>query len=145
MWKATQELYHHGVKGMKWGIRNEDEENKYLREKTNQIAKAEIAKDYVDLYRSSPNSKVLLPSDEHKQISNYLHNGKKAVDELVEVYGDITIDRLSMDDGYDYIRTLAKSKFSNKVIQTMDIIGTTQNKKATIYTQDKNGNIVKAK
>lgn len=25
MWKATQELYHHGVKGQKWGIRKEEE------------------------------------------------------------------------------------------------------------------------
>lgn len=129
-------LVHHGIKGQKWGIRryqNEDgsltEEGKKRYSEIVGYAK-DIGKVHAELERQTreltdgvPKGTQILVPPEVRQNYKYLFEDFLSKTKIAnKTIGEVTSDVVTMDDGYDYIRTLIHDKKLNGAIEYMTLI-----------------------
>lgn len=136
-------IAHHGIKGQKWGVRrfqNEDGtrtpagEKRY--KKTVRDAKtladrhASVEKMNRELTANVPKGAQILVSPETKV------EFKKRIDAFVDSstafnkkYGEAISDIVTMDDGYDYVRSMIRDDRLGGYVEYLSVIGPTKKPK----------------
>ena len=139
------ELYHHGVKGIKWGIRryqNHDgsltsagkkrynSEMKDLKKYTESSAEFWREQRKLDSLVSESkrtNKQIVVPKD---QLQNYKNSYKKWEQQhsiLSKKYKTITEDKRIMDDGYEYVVGKIRDGSLGGELQYFSVIGPAKN------------------
>ena len=134
---AINELYHHGIKGQKWGVRryqNSDGsltaagKRRYL--KTLNEAK-KLGETTAELERRTrfynegrkEGQKILTSTDEVKEYEKLFEDFTKRTQVLGKRYEEVITDVKTMNDGYDYIQTLIRDDKLNGYVEYMAMVG----------------------
>lgn len=81
---SNNELQHHGVKGMKWGVRKTPKHEDYVR-----VHKRKSIKKMSDAELRSRNNRLQM-EQQYKQLTKRTNYGKKAVQGFIKGAGTIT-------------------------------------------------------
>lgn len=137
------ELYHHGIKGQKWGVRrfqNADGTLTAVGKKRynetlanakqygdNHATVEQMTRVFNDALKDAPKgTNLLVPPEIKKAYGDRVQNFIQQGDLLKKKYGEIASDVVSMDDGYDYVRTIIKDKKLNAYVEYMSLVGETK-------------------
>lgn len=137
------ELYHHGIKGQKWGVRRfqnpdgtltaagEKRYNETLanakRYGDNHATVEQMTRVFNDALKDAPKgTNLLVPPEIKKAYGDKVQNFIQQGDLLNKKYGKVASDVVSMDDGYDYVRTIIKDKKLNAYVEYMSLVGETK-------------------
>ena len=137
------ELYHHGIKGQKWGVRRfqnpdgtltaagEKRYNETLanakRYGDNHATVEQMTRVFNDALKDAPKgTNLLVPPEIKKAYGDRVQNFIQQGDLLNKKYGKVASDVVSMDDGYDYVRTIIKDKKLNAYVEYMSLVGETK-------------------
>lgn len=147
------ELYHHGILGMKWGVRRYQNKDGSLT-KAGKKRYQEIVSDARQVgYRmaemekfkrdigpelekaKASGTKVLVPKDvlasQKKMLQDFIEKDKI----FKQKYESIKYDIRSMDDGYDYVVTTIKDKNFKDFVEVYGLVGRTDRRDRVNYSK----------
>lgn len=137
MWKYiyTDELYHHGVPGMKWGVRKAEPSKGGESKKRRTNSDTKYNDYYVSIYGKKGANRI------NKRMNEKGYTRKKAV--RMELGRKITIGLLSTAATGLAVYSIGSGKVSSLASKGMEAVRSFADSKTKAYMLDKSGNVIK--